>query len=309
MSQKEDDPPKQVLKPSGLSPYSMEDTLKDLFLDPSDIERYLAIWSAKKNLILQGAPGVGKTFVAMRLAYALIGFEDTTKVQFVQFHQSYSYEDFVQGYRPSGSGGFVRKDGIFLEFRNKSANDSKSKYVLIIDEINRGNLSKILGELMLLIEADKRGPEWASKLSYANEEDNDFYVPNNLYILGLMNTADRSLSIVDYALRRRFAFASMKPAFNNSKFPKYLREKKVTDDIIDKIVIQMNELNNEIEQDRTNLGPGFCIGHSFFTPNEPVQDSQAWYQRVVESEIAPLLEEYWFDDPDKADSWCEQLIR
>ena len=304
----EDDPPKPVLKPTGLSPYSMEDALKDLFLDPSDIERYLAIWSAKKNLILQGSPGVGKTFVARRLAYALIGFADTTKVQMVQFHQSYSYEDFVQGYRPAGNGGFVRKNGIFLEFRNRAASDRESKFVLIIDEINRGNLSKILGELMLLIEPDKRCRDWASKLSYADEDDDDFYVPDNLYLLGLMNTADRSLSIVDYALRRRFAFVSMKPAFNNPVFPEYLRGKQVTDDICDKIVDQMNQLNREIEQDRTNLGPGFCIGHSFFTPNEPVEDSQAWYLRVVETEIAPLLEEYWFDDPDKADSWCEQLI-
>ena len=306
---KNDDSPEPRTKPPGLSPYSTEDALKDLFLDPSDIEHYLDIWSSKKNLILQGAPGVGKTFVARRLAYALIGIDDATKVQLVQFHQSYSYEDFVQGYRPDGSGGFVRKNGIFLEFRNQAASDRTSKYVLIIDEINRGNLSKILGELMLLIEPDKRGPDWASKLSYANEEDDDFYVPDNLYLLGLMNTADRSLSIVDYALRRRFAFVPMNPAFSNSKFPEYLRRKQVTDDIIDKIAAQMNRLNNEIEQDRTNLGPGFRIGHSFFTPNEPVEDSQAWYQRVVETEIAPLLEEYWFDDPDKADSWRKQLIR
>ena len=161
---------------------------------------------------------------------------------------------------------------------------------------------------MLLIEPDKRGPDWPIKLSYANEEDDEFYVPENLYILGLMNTADRSLSIVDYALRRRFAFVSMKPAFNNAKFTEYLRGKKVAEDIIDKIVDQMTQLNRDIEEDRTNLGPGFCVGHSFFTPNKPVEDSQSWYQRVIETEVAPLLEEYWFDDPDKADSWREQLL-
>ena len=287
--------------------YGIDEALDEIFLERSDFERWLAIWTDKKNLILQGAPGVGKSFVARRLAYALIGGKEEAKVQFVQFHQSYSYEDFVQGYRPTSNGGFERKDGIFLEFQQRAVNDPNGKYVFIIDEINRGNLSKILGELMLLIESDKRDRVWATKLSYAWEGDDGFYVPNNLYLLGLMNTADRSLSIVDYALRRRFAFVLMEPAFG-TKFKEYLHNSNVSDATIERIVSRMEKLNKAIGEDRTNLGPGFRIGHSFFTPRMRVDDSLAWYQRVVATEIAPLLEEYWFDDPDKAEDWRIQLL-
>lgn len=287
--------------------YGIDEALKEIFLERSDFERWLDIWTEKKNLILRGAPRVGKSFVARRLAYALIGGKEEAKVQFVQFHQSYSYEDFVQGYRPASNGGFERQDGIFVEFQQRAVNDPDGKYVFIIDEINRGNLSKILGELMLLIEPDKRDPVWATTLSYAREGDDGFYVPDNLYLLGLMNTADRSLSIVDYALRRRFAFVLMEPAFG-TKFKEYLHNRNVSDAIIDRIVSRMEELNKDISEDRTSLGPGFRIGHSFFTPRMRVVDSLAWYQRVVATEIVPLLEEYWFDAPDKAEEWCNQLL-
>ena len=289
-------------------PFTMDDALEELFLKRSDLERYLDIWKSKKNLILQGAPGVGKSFLARRLAYLLIEERNDRKIQAVQFHQSYSYEDFVQGYRPNGAQGFERKNGAFFEFRDRALADPTGTYVFIIDEINRGNLSKILGELMLLIEPDKRGPEWATKLSYANRDEPDFYVPPNLYILGMMNTADRSLSVVDYALRRRFAFVSMDPMFGSPKFRAHLLDHGVSDEIASKVVSGMGELNNVIEEDRLNLGPGFRIGHSFFTPSEPLNDPAAWYARIVETEIHPLLEEYWFDAPEKADEWRDQLL-
>ena len=262
----------------------------------------------EKNLILQGAPGVGKSFLARRLAYLLIEERNDRKIQAAQFHQSYSYEDFVQGYRPNGAQGFERKNGAFFEFRDRALADPTGTYVFIIDEINRGNLSKILGELMLLIEPDKRGPEWATKLSYASSDEPDFYVPPNLYILGMMNTADRSLSVVDYALRRRFAFVSMDPMFASPKFRAHLLDHGVSDEIASKVVSGMSELNKVIEEDRLNLGPRFRIGHSFFTPSRRLDDPATWYARIVETEIHPLLEEYWFDAPEKADEWRDQLL-
>jgi 5-methylcytosine-specific restriction endonuclease McrBC GTP-binding regulatory subunit McrB len=281
---------------------------KTSVMDRDEVERLLDIWRSKKNLILQGAPGVGKSFIAKRLAYALVGRKDDTKIESVQFHQSYSYEDFVQGYRPDGAGGFELKDGIFYAFRQAALSNPDTPHVMIIDEINRGNLSKIFGELMLLIEADKRGPEWATRLSYASNDAPRFYVPDNLFIIGMMNTADRSLSMVDYALRRRFAFATLEPEFSSQKFADHLRTHGVSGEVIAVVRDGMNELNDAIASDRINLGPGFRIGHSFFTPTAAVADARAWYRRIVETEIYPLLEEYWFDNPAQADEWRDRLL-
>src|SRR5262249_18524441 len=189
--------------PQPIEPFGMDDALSELFIERPVLENLLAIWDAKKNLILQGAPGVGKSFVAKRLAYLLLEAKDSGRVETIQFHQSYSYEDFVQGYRPDGKGGFTLRDGVFHRFCQKVSLSPSRAHVFIIDEINRGNLSKILGELMLLIESDKRGPGWATTLTYSRPDDPRFFVPENLCLLGMMNTADRSLSIVDYALRRR----------------------------------------------------------------------------------------------------------
>ena len=295
-------------KPPAIDPYTLDDATAELFLERDDVARYLDIWSNKKNLILQGAPGVGKSFIARKLAYALIGYKDDSKVQTVQFHQSYSYEDFVQGYRPNGNQGFERKNGNFYEFHNRALRDPAGTYVFIIDEINRGNLSKIFGELLLLIEADKRGPTWKTRLAYAADGDPDFFVPDNLFILGMMNTADRSLSLVDYALRRRFAFVAMEPLYGSPKFRMHLEDQGVPEEIITRIINGMGGLNQAIESDRTNLGPGFRIGHSFFTPTTKVVNAEAWYRRIVETEIYPLLGEYWFDAPETADQWRDKLL-
>jgi 5-methylcytosine-specific restriction endonuclease McrBC GTP-binding regulatory subunit McrB len=289
------------------SAYTIDDALHQLFMDRDRFERILAIWREKKNVVLQGAPGVGKSFVAKRLAYALIGAKDPSRVQAVQFHQAYGYEDFVQGYRPTASGGFVRTDGVFFRFCTTAAADPNNPYVFIIDELNRGNLSKILGELMLLIESDKRGSQWATQLTYSSENDQPFYVPENIFVIGMMNTADRSLSLVDYALRRRFSFVTLEPAYSHPKFREHLSHAGAGEDVIERIIGRMNDLNAAIADDKANLGPGFRIGHSFFVPSAG-DPSENWHRMVVETEIQPLLEEYWFDDPAKADAWCERLL-
>jgi 5-methylcytosine-specific restriction protein B len=275
--------------------------LKDLFIGEKKFTEILNALDHKNNIILQGAPGVGKTYIAKRLAYALIGFKDDRKVQMIQFHQSYSYEDFIQGYRPNDDGHFDLKNGSFYKFCKKAQRDSKSKYVFIIDEINRGNLSKIFGELMMLIEADKRGAEFALPLTYAQTSDESFYIPENLYLIGTMNTADRSLAMVDYALRRRFSFIDLEPCFGSSRFRTFLQNHGVEKQLIDKIVERMINLNKKISSDSKNLGEGYRIEHSFFCPDGKKEKyDEEWFQLIVKHEIESLLKEYWFDDTDKA---------
>lgn len=288
--------------------FTLDDAMEGLFMDRAQFERILNTWRTKKNLLLQGAPGVGKSFVARRLAYTLMGVKDPSRVEAVQFHQSYGYEDFIQGYRPDGSGGFARNDGVFLRFCRRAIADPDHEYVFIVDEINRGNLSKILGELMLLIEHDKRSSEWAVQLTYSREGEPTFYIPDNVYVIGMMNTADRSLSLVDYALRRRFAFATLDPCFASPAFRTHLLGCGITQSVAGRVVERMQGLNAIISGDQANLGRGYQIGHSFFVPGTAVANSDNWYRGVVETEIVPLLEEYWFDDPDKVDHWSERLL-
>jgi MoxR-like ATPase len=289
--------------------YGIEQALADLFMSREAFTEILDTLSRKTNIILQGPPGVGKTFAAKRIAYALIGQRDESRVEMVQFHQSYSYEDFVQGWRPSASG-FELRNGIFYDFAQKAASDSADReYVFIIDEINRANLSKVLGELMMLIEADKRGASNSVPLTYSAKGASRFYVPSNLYIIGLMNTADRSLAMVDFALRRRFAFIDLEPAFGHEGFSSFLKKRGASTELIEMIVTKLTRLNEAIVSDGKNLGHGFEIGHSYFCPTESeAQLDKSWYKHVVESEIRPLLREYWFDDRSKADQWATDLL-
>jgi len=287
--------------------YTIEDAVKELFIYKYQIEKAKELLLLKKNIILQGPPGVGKTFFAKRLAYLAIGSKDDDKIKMIQFHQSYSYEDFIQGYRPNDKGSFELKNGLFYQFCKRAQEDPQNKYFLIIDEINRGNLSKIFGELMMLIESDKRGKEFAIPLTYSDSLSDTFYIPDNLHIIGTMNTADRSLAMVDYALRRRFSFIDLEPAFSSPSFREYLISHEVAESLTDKIIDKMNRLNEKIEGDN-NLGHGFKIGHSYFCPLPGKKPDETWYKWVIETEIVPLLKEYWFDNPKKVDKNRQELL-
>ena len=287
--------------------YTIEHATADLFSSEGQIEEAVELLRYKKNLVIQGPPGVGKTFFAKHLAYLLMGEQDKERVTQVQFHQSYSYEDFVQGYRPNARGQFERVDGAFLRFCDLALQDPGQEYVLIIDEINRGNLSKIFGELMLLIEADKRSAKWQTELTYGREGEAGFHVPENLHIIGTMNTADRSLAMVDYALRRRFVFVDLGPALSSPGFRARLKDVGVSDSLATRILARLDRLNATIKDDRT-LGSGFCIGHSYFCQKPADLDEHEWYRRIVRTELAPLLREYWFDDRARADSEEHRLL-
>jgi len=289
--------------------YSKQDAMKSVFISERQFDQIMASLSEKKNVILQGPPGVGKTFIARRLAFGLIGEQDQSRVQMIQFHQSYSYEDFIQGFRPSGEGKFVLKNGLFYQFCRNAQRDSTNKpYVFIIDEINRGNLSKIFGELMMLLESDKRGREFALPLAYSDSAIDDFFVPENVFLIGTMNTADRSLSMVDYALRRRFRFITLEPEFQNPSFGRYLVECGTDEALVHKIIDRVTKLNILIADDDKNLGRGYQIGHSYFCPRLGVKPDAEWYARVIEFEVKPLLEEYWLDQKDRVESQISSLL-
>lgn len=280
------------------SKYTKEDFLNEVYIDSEMYDDIREVLSYKKNIIFQGAPGVGKTFLAKRLAYSLMGVKDINRVMMIQFHQSYSYEDFIMGFRPCETG-FKLNEGPFYKFCETAKIDNENDYYFIIDEINRGNLSKIFGELFMLIENDKRGEK--IRLLYSGDQ---FSVPKNVYIIGLMNTADRSLAMLDFALRRRFAFFEIKPAFSSNVFNEY--RIGLNDPKLDNLIECVKALNEKITEDES-LGEGFCIGHSYFCNFNENEPHEKKLTEIVEYELIPILREYWFDEPQKVKEWSEKL--
>ena len=289
-------------------PYSVADIMEEgCFLEPSSIEEMLERLRSKKNIVLQGPPGTGKTWLAKKLAFVLVGRRDEANIRAVQFHPSLSYEDFVRGWRPSGDGKLELVDGPFLEIAETARRSPREPYVIVIEEINRGNPAQILGELLTLLEADKRTRESALALSYPRDGGERVFLPENLYVIGTMNIADRSLALVDFALRRRFAFIDLEPALNDRWRKWCHQEYGIGYEALSRIRGRIEALNDRISAD-PNLGPQFRIGHSYVTPISTVEDPDAWFRHVVSTEIAPLLEEYWFDSPETAGEARRNLL-
>ena len=295
-------------------PYDLASIRDDgCFIAEDELRPMLERLRSKKNLVLQGPPGTGKTWLARRLGWALCNERDTRRVQILQFHPSLAYEDFVRGWRPSTSqigGGLSLEDGPFLLMCQQASEDPDRDYVLVIEEINRGNPAQVLGELLTLIEADKRTQSSAMRLAYPRTANERFYVPPNLHLIGTMNLADRSLAIVDMALRRRFAFIELRPRLGED-WVEYVSQLGYDPKLLEVYGQRVDALNEQISQDNA-LGRQYSVGHSYFTPAVTLDvtglDTKAWWQRVVDTDVRPLLEEYWFDRSHLADEACAKLL-
>jgi len=302
--------PEAEITAAPIEPYSVDDILTDgCFIAREKLEKILERLRTKKNLILQGPPGTGKTWLAKRLAFALMGQRDDSKVRAVQFHPNLSYEDFIRGWRPVGDGKLTLVDGPFVEMMKAAAKDPTSRHVVVIEEINRGNPAQIFGEMLTLLEVDKRTPNEALELSYKRSDGERVFIPDNLYVIGTMNIADRSLALVDLALRRRFAFIDLEPTLGKPWHDWVQSQCGIDSEILVEIEKRLIALNSEISAD-TGLGPQFRVGHSYVTPpfGVPISDAREWFRQVVDTEIGPLLDEYWFDALEKSQKARERLL-
>lgn len=302
--------PEAEVTAAPIEPYSVDDILTDgCFIARGKLEKILERLRTKKNLILQGPPGTGKTWLAKRLAFALMGQRDDSKVRAVQFHPNLSYEDFIRGWRPVGDGKLTLVDGPFVEMMKAAAKDPTSRHVVVIEEINRGNPAQIFGEMLTLLEVDKRTPNEALELSYKRSDGERVFIPDNLYVIGTMNIADRSLALVDLALRRRFAFIDLEPTLGKPWHDWVQSQCGIDSEILVEIEKRLITLNNEISAD-AGLGPQFRVGHSYVTPpfGIPISDAREWFRQVVDTEIGPLLDEYWFDALEKSQKARERLL-
>ena len=302
--------PEAEVTAAPIEPYSVDDILTDgCFIARGKLEKILERLRTKKNLILQGPPGTGKTWLAKRLAFALMGQRDDSKVRAVQFHPNLSYEDFIRGWRPVGDGKLTLVDGPFVEMMKAAAKDPTSRHVVVIEEINRGNPAQIFGEMLTLLEVDKRTPNEALELSYKRSDGERVFIPDNLYVIGTMNIADRSLALVDLALRRRFAFIDLEPTLGKPWHDWVQSQCGIDSEILVEIEKRLIALNSEISAD-TGLGPQFRVGHSYVTPpfGIPISDAREWFRQVVDTEIGPLLDEYWFDALEKSQKARERML-
>jgi 5-methylcytosine-specific restriction enzyme B len=309
----EEEAPEETLAPAPITSYGVDNILAEgCFMEREEIEDLLERLLEKKNVILQGPPGTGKTWLARRLAFALIGQKTESKVRMVQFHPNLSYEDFVRGWRPAGDGKLALADGVFMEAIKAATKDSSSKVVVVIDEINRGNPAQVFGELLTLLEAGKRTPSDAIELCYhdASGKRDLVHVPENLYVIGTMNIADRSLAMMDFALRRRFAFVTLQPRLGDAWRRWVVEHCNVDADRAAEIERRIGALNHSIKTD-SRLGASFRIGHSYLTPTRRLEAdaTRRWFEQVVHTEIGPLLEEYWFDSPNDSRRAREELLK
>jgi 5-methylcytosine-specific restriction protein B len=282
--------------------YTVEDIVAEgSFLTAKELQSILNRWRSKKNLVLQGPPGTGKTWLAKRLGFALVGSKDRetarSRLRVVQFHPSLAYEDFVRGWRPSGEGRLSLVDGILMQAIEAAKSEPDRELVLVIEEINRGNPAQIFGEMLTLLEDSKRIPSEAIELAYRRDNER-VYIPKNLYVIGTMNVADRSLAIVDLALRRRFAFIDLEPRLGQA-WRDWCLKRGLDEALLSEIEVRIGALNLEIAS-TVSLGPQFRIGHSYVTPDIAVADGGEWFRAKVETEIGPLLDEYWYDAPERA---------
>jgi MoxR-like ATPase len=306
--EKDTDILKSIDQPVVREPYTLNDLIAEgCFIDPDQLAIIQARLTEKKNLILQGPPGTGKTWLAKRLANLIVGYRDFDNIKAIQFHPNMSYEDFIRGYRPSSNGKLELIDGPFIEIANQARNDANTNYVIVIEEINRGNPAQIFGEMLTLLEANKRTAHEALELTYKREHEKGFFIPDNLYVIGTMNIADHSLAMVDFALRRRFAFFSLHPNFGD-RWLEYMTEKTtIAPQKLLNWQQRMHQLNQLISEDPM-LGAAFTIGHSYLTSNKAITDADNWFRNIIYTEIQPLLAEYWFDEPNKIEDAIELLL-
>lgn len=285
--------------------YDIDNDLEKPFISKESFINIVSALQRKKNIILQGPPGVGKTFLSKKIAYQLIKSQDEYCIETIQFHQSYSYEDFVQGLKPNSVGEFEIQAGIFYSFCKRAMLHPEKQYVFIIDEINRGNLSKIFGDMLMIIESDKRGFEHSIRLANSEEEGDKFYVPSNVHIIGTMNSADKSVTKIDYAIQRRFAFITIKSDFGKA-FYAQLISTKLSKKLVNHIISSMNDINEQIGSD-PNLGSDYQLGHSYFCKFNSMQKEDVWWQEIINYELVPIFTQLWWDDPKKVAQITNQL--
>ena len=282
---------------NGVDP-DMAPLASELHLTVDFLQNIETLLQEKKQVIFQGPPGTGKTYVAQRLARHLAGSDK--RCQLVQFHPSYSYEDFVRGYRPTlldnGQPGFTLKDGPFMQIARRAEDDPDEQYFLIIDEINRGNLAKVFGELYFLLEYR----ETPMNLMYQEEDEAPFTMPDNLHIVGTMNTADRSIALVDLALRRRFAFVDfsvneepVKGLLRRWLAAKGLGKMEWVADVVDRA-------NGKLDDRHVAIGPSYFM--------HPHLDNAA-VERIWEHGVLPYVEEYLFGEHDQLGEFALDKLR